>query len=87
MLSATTEKIMYNYPCEYCDGTVRPKRVNREASKHRDGFVIMKDITIGVCDKCGNRYYSADILRRVEAIASGQVPADAEERVLVGHLA
>jgi YgiT-type zinc finger domain-containing protein len=81
------EKIMYNYPCEYCNGTVRPKRVNREAFKHRDGFVIMKDITIGVCDKCGNRYYSADILRRVEAIASGQVPADAEERVLVGHLA
>lgn len=78
---------MYNYPCEYCDGTVRPKRVNREAFKHRDGFVIMKDITIGVCDKCGNRYYSADILRRVEAIASGQVPPDSEERVLVGHLA
>jgi len=77
---------MYNYPCEYCDGIVRPKRVNREVFKHRDGFVIMKDITIGVCDKCDNRYYSADILRRVEAIASGQVPADAEERVLVGHL-
>lgn len=78
---------MYNYPCEYCDGTVRPKCVAQEAFKHRDGFVIMKDITIGACDKCGNRYYSADILRRVEAIASGQVPADAEERVLVGHLA
>ncbi|MGH7597680.1 MAG: YgiT-type zinc finger protein [bacterium] len=77
---------MYNYPCEYCDGTVCPKRVNQEAFKHRDSFVIMKDITIGVCDKCGNRYYRADILRRVEAIASGQVPADAEERVLVGHL-
>jgi YgiT-type zinc finger domain-containing protein len=81
------EKMMYNYPCEYCDGTVRSKRVNREVFKHRDGFVIMKDLTIGVCDKCGNRYYSADILRRVEAIASGQVPADAEERALVGHLA
>jgi YgiT-type zinc finger domain-containing protein len=78
---------VYNYLCEYCDGIVRPKRVAREAFKHRDGFVIMKDITIGVCDKCGNRYYSADILRRVEVIASGQVPADAEERVLVGHLA
>jgi YgiT-type zinc finger domain-containing protein len=80
------ERIMYNYPCEYCDGIVQPKRVDREAFKHRDGFVIMKDILIGVCEKCGNRYYSADILRRVEAIAIGQVPAVAEERVPVGHL-
>lgn len=77
---------MYTYPCEYCDGTVRPKRVVREAFKHRDSFVIMNDIIIGVCDKCSNRYYNAEILRRVEAIASGQIAADAEERVPVGHL-
>jgi YgiT-type zinc finger domain-containing protein len=80
------EMIMYNYPCEYCNGKVRPKRVGREAFKHRDGFVIMNDITIGVCDKCGNRYYNAEILRKVEAIATGQAIADAEERVPVGHL-
>lgn len=77
---------MYNYPCEYCEGTVRPKPVVREAFKHREGFVIMNDITIGVCEKFGNRYYNADILRRVEAIATGQIVADAEERVPIGHL-
>ncbi len=77
---------MYNYPCEYCDGLVRPKQIEQEAFKHRDGFVIMKNIIIGVCDKCGNRYYNADILRQVEAIATGQATADAEERVPVGHL-
>lgn len=77
---------MYYYLCEYCDGTVRPKRVNSEIFKHRDGFVILKDITIGICDKCSNRYYTADILRQVEAIATRQVAADAEERVPVGHL-
>jgi len=63
---------MYNYRCEYCEGTVRPQRVNRETFKHREGFVIMKDITIGICANCGNRYFSADILRRVEALASGK---------------
>jgi len=85
MSSMAMEKIMYNYPFEYCDGTVRPKRVVREAFKHREGFVIMNDITIGVCDKCGNRYYHAEILRRVEAIATGQIVAAAEECVPVGH--
>lgn len=76
---------MFNYLCNYCDGTVRPKRFESEAFKHRAGFVILKNVTIGVCDKCGNRYYSADLLRRVEAIATKQHPADAEERVPVGH--
>jgi len=74
---------MYAYQCEYCDGTVLPKLVDQEAFKHRDGFVIMENIAIGVCNKCGNRYYSADIVRRVEAIATGQITADAEELVPV----
>ncbi len=76
---------MYGYSCNFCEGTVRTKRVESEAFKHREGFVILKNVTIGVCDKCGNRYYSADLVRRVEAIATRQHPADAEERVLVGY--
>ncbi len=46
----------FGYRCEYCDGTVREKRVRREAFKHKNGFVILGDVSIGVCDKCGNRY-------------------------------
>ena len=45
--------------------------VKCEAFKHRDGFVILEDVTIGVCDTCGNRYYSADILHAVHAVAIG----------------
>ena len=61
---------MYGYRCEYCEGTVQPRIVKREAFKHRDGFVILEDVTIGVCDPCGNRYYSADILHAVHAVAT-----------------
>lgn len=43
---------MYGYRCEYCEGTVQPRIVKREAFKHRDGFVILEDVTIGVCDTC-----------------------------------
>jgi len=53
---------MYGYPCTYCDGTVRPRRVEREAFKHKTGFVILEHIVIGVCETCGNRYYTADLL-------------------------
>ena len=57
------------YRCEYCEGTVREKLVEREALKHKAGFVILEDVVIGVCDKCGNRYYSADTLKRAQAVA------------------
>lgn len=77
---------MYGYRCEYCEGTVQPKRVKREAFKHKNGFIILEDITVGVCDVCSNRYYSADILHAVHAIATGERPPERTEAVPVAHL-
>ena len=77
-------KNLFGYRCEYCKGTVRPKRVKREAFKHKAGFVILENVSVGVCDKCGNRYYSADTLRQVESIATGKIPPRRTERVPVG---
>ncbi len=77
---------MYGYQCEYCEGTVRPRRLQREAFKHRDGFVILEDVTVGICDCCGNRYYSADILHAVHAVATGQQSPERTEQIPVGHL-
>jgi len=71
------------YRCEYCEGTVREKRVEREAFKHKAGFVILEGVVIGVCDRCGNRYYSADTLKRVEAIATGKVRARRRQAIAV----
>ena len=78
---------MYNYKCEYCEGTVTKRIVKREAFKHKERFVILEDVTIGVCDTCGNRYYSSDILHTVHNIATGKKVAERTEEVLVGHLA
>ncbi|HEY9662297.1 MAG TPA: YgiT-type zinc finger protein [Allocoleopsis sp.] len=77
---------MYNYRCEYCEGIVRPRTVKREAFKHRDGFVILEDVTIGVCDTCGNRYYSAEILHAVYAVATGAKTPERTEQIPVTHL-
>lgn len=78
---------MYGYHCEYCEGTVQPKIVEREAFKHKKGFVILENITIGVCDSCGNRYYSAEILHTVHQIATGKQQPERTEKIPVGHLA
>jgi YgiT-type zinc finger domain-containing protein len=63
---------MYGYQCQYCEGTVRPKKIAHEAFKHKNGFVILEQVTVGVCDVCGNRYYGADILHIVHEIATGK---------------
>jgi YgiT-type zinc finger domain-containing protein len=77
---------MYGYQCEYCEGTVQPRLVKREAFKHRDRFVILEDVTIGVCDNCGNRYYSAQILHAVHDVATGVKNPERTEPIPVTHL-
>jgi YgiT-type zinc finger domain-containing protein len=78
--------MMYGYPCTYCSGTVQPQAVAREACKHKHGFVILDNIVIGVCDTCGHRYYTADILHTVHAIATGKRGPVRMEAIPVAHL-
>jgi YgiT-type zinc finger domain-containing protein len=76
---------MYGYRCGYCEGTVQPRTV-KEAFKHKNGFIILEDITIGVCDVCGNRYYSADTLHAVHDIATGMRRPERTEEIPVARL-
>ncbi|MDY0096157.1 MAG: YgiT-type zinc finger protein [Candidatus Vecturithrix sp.] len=78
---------MYGYTCEYCQGTVQEKIVEREAFKHKRGFVILEHVPIGVCDTCGARYYHAELLHQVEDIASQKKPAERMESVPVATVA
>jgi YgiT-type zinc finger domain-containing protein len=55
--------------CEYCDGKVREHVVEREIFRDKSSWVILEHVPIGICDKCGERYYSAEILRKVHNIA------------------
>ncbi len=78
---------MYGYKCEHCDGVVRERIVKREAFKHRNGFVILEDVPVGVCDTCGYRYYHSSLLHRVEEIATGKQAAARTEQVPVAMFA
>ena len=77
---------LYGYKCEYCEGTVKEQSIEREAFKHKKGFVILEDIPVGVCDICGSRYYHSTILRKVEEIAEGRQTPERTESIPVAHL-
>jgi YgiT-type zinc finger domain-containing protein len=78
---------MYGYKCEYCDGIVQEQLVDREAFKHRNGFVILENVPIGICNKCGYRYYHSTLLRRVEDIAAKKKQPERVELVPVAAFA
>lgn len=78
---------MYNFTCEHCSGTVRECNVDREALRHKGRFVILEDVPIGVCDKCGSRYFHASVLRRVAEIGRGTSPAQRSIKVPVDRYA
>ena len=59
----------YGYECDQCAGIVRSRLVEREAFKHKSGVVTLENVTVGICDGCGNRFYSADILHTVHETA------------------
>jgi YgiT-type zinc finger domain-containing protein len=61
--------------------------LEREAFKHKSGFIILENVTVGVCDECGNRYYSAKVLHAVHEIASGARRPKRMESVPVAQVA
>ena len=75
---------MYGYKCEYCDGVVKEKLVKKEVFKHKTGFIMLENVPVGVCNKCGYRYYHSTILQRVEEIADGKRLPESTEIIPVG---
>jgi YgiT-type zinc finger domain-containing protein len=76
---------MYDFECEHCSGLVRERRVDREAFRHKGGFVVLEDVPVGVCEECGSRYFDASVVRRVAEIGRGITPADGTVLVPVGR--
>jgi YgiT-type zinc finger domain-containing protein len=65
---------MYNFQCEHCDGTVQERQSDREAIRHKGSFVILEEVPIGVCKKCGARYFHASVLRRAAEVGRSPAP-------------
>jgi YgiT-type zinc finger domain-containing protein len=77
---------MYGYKCEYCEGTVKERIVEKEIFKHKTGFVMLENVPVGICDQCGYRYYHSSILKKVEEIAEGKQLPERTEAIPVAHL-
>lgn len=68
--------------CEYCDGTILEKLVTLHR-KVNDHYILIEDVPAGVCEKCGTRYFSANVLKAIEDRIYGHRKADREEMVSI----
>ena len=66
---------LYGFPCEYCEGTVRERVVEREPITHHRGIAVLENVPIGVCDQCGAHFYAAPVLKRVESLLNSPSPS------------
>lgn len=76
---------MRGFSCEHCGGQVTERLMEREAFRHKGGFVILERVPIGVCGKCGARYFDAAVLRRVAEIGRGTRACERRESVAVAQ--
>ncbi len=75
---------LYDFPCEYCSGTVRERIVDQEPIALHRGIVVLEHVPIGICDNCGAHYYAASVLKKAESLLTAksdtgrtmQIPCD-----------
>lgn len=57
------------HECDFCSGTVRPTVANSESIRVRNSVVLVEGAMFGKCDRCGHRYWPAEVLKRAECAA------------------
>ena len=58
--------------CEYCGSAVKEQKV-RVDHRWKKKLIVVENTPVGVCTRCGERYYSASVLHQLDSIAKGEV--------------
>jgi YgiT-type zinc finger domain-containing protein len=57
--------------CEFCDGETATHRV-RKQHWHKGKLYIVENVEAEVCEGCGERYFHAAVLDRIDAMIEGE---------------
>ncbi|MDP2720367.1 MAG: type II toxin-antitoxin system MqsA family antitoxin [bacterium] len=61
--------------CYFCKGTTEIKNVDVDFRWEGNLYVI-KDVPVEVCAQCGERYYSAEISKRIDELVQKGRPQE-----------
>ena len=54
--------------CEYCPGALKSRRVHARFP-YRRGIIYVDQVPAWVCERCGEQYFNAAVVKRLEEIA------------------
>lgn len=63
--------------CEYCGGSIVEKRVTLHRNV-KGKYILIENVPAGVCNRCGMRYFAANVLKTVEESIRGRKQAERE---------
>lgn len=66
--------------CEYCNGIIKPRKVTVDL-RRGDQLIVFHNVPIGVCTKCGERYYPGRVLEALDEIAQHALSGAKIQRV------
>lgn len=55
--------------CSFCGGSVEEQSVNVDY-RTKAGLVIIENVPAGVCRQCGEQYYTAQVAKAMEKLAT-----------------
>ena len=71
-------------PCEYCGGSIKEQKV-RVDHRWKKKLIVVENTPVGVCTRCGERYFSASVLHQLDSIAKGEVGSVRTIKVAVAN--
>jgi YgiT-type zinc finger domain-containing protein len=77
---------MKHDPCEYCGGSIKQRKV-RVDHRWKGTLIVVEKVPVGLCRKCGGRYYDSSVLRRLDLMAQGEVGSVGRISVVVADYA
>ena len=56
--------------CDFCLEGSLERRLVREYYRVKKGLVVMEHVPAYVCDRCGERYYDADVAKQMRKLST-----------------
>jgi len=58
---------MHEYgDCSFCGGEVKPEKVELDY-RYKGKLYIFRDVPVGVCQQCGEKYLTAEVVKVIES--------------------
>lgn len=68
--------------CEYCGGLLEDRETEM-MRRYKGSYVIFRHVPAGVCQRCGTRYFSANVLKIIsQKLRHSKVPKKIEVSLL-----